>query len=471
MIKKEDKIIVVGAGISGLSTVIALVRKGYTDIHLFDKRNYIKQKYSYFDECDSPSSDLNKFFRTAYGSEVYYQDMAIRSQTIVRQWNKQIKEENWEGGDPILIEKGNLFLTDNKELDEFGKATLKTRGDGKIIVLSDPRAREKAMAHGLYPCVADPFGLKKQGKTFQGIIDVEAGNILADKACRWMLYLAKRDGGSRLTLHLGKSIGEVDHLLEKCTSTGKKNVGICTKDGRSHYAPLTIVCAGPWLTELVPESQERVEATAGSVALVKITDPKLLAKYDESKFPIWSWKTKDAGIAAVFGFPVSQGWMKIGFRGLKWTNPQPGLNSKIITKWSSPETETNIPLFALNSMKLVIKKFLPEIKKIDLTRMCWYGDTEDNNWLIDYSPYHEDNSLFVVGGDSGHLFKMLAVIGDIIVDLLNNKGDTFLADLFSWSRKREKKNIINKGLDDPRALQNVKMASPKDWYIFGDSKL
>lgn len=191
MIKKEDKIIVVGAGISGLSTVIALVKKGYKDIHLFDKRNYIKQKYSYFDECDSPSSDLNKFFRTAYGSEVYYQDMAIRSQTIVRQWNKQIKEENWEGGDPILIEKGNLFLTDNKELDEFGKATLKTRGDGKIIVLNDPHAREKAMAHGLDPCVADPFGLKKQGKTFQGIIDVEAGNILADKACRWMLYLAK----------------------------------------------------------------------------------------------------------------------------------------------------------------------------------------------------------------------------------------------------------------------------------------
>lgn len=95
-----------------------------------------------------------------------------------------------------MIEKGNLFLTDNKELDEFGKETLKTRGDGKIIVLSDPRAREKAMAHGLDPCVADPFGLKKQGKTFQGIIDVEAGNILADKACRWMLYLAKRDCGS-----------------------------------------------------------------------------------------------------------------------------------------------------------------------------------------------------------------------------------------------------------------------------------
>ncbi len=115
-------------------------------------------------------------------------------------------------------------MTDNKELDEFGKATLKTRGDGKIIALSDPRAREKAMAHGLDPCVADPFGLKKQGKTFQGIIIVEAGNILAGEACRWVLYLAKRDGGSRLTLHLGKDIGDVDHLLEKYTSTGKNIV-------------------------------------------------------------------------------------------------------------------------------------------------------------------------------------------------------------------------------------------------------
>ncbi len=76
--------------------------------------------------------------------------------------------------------------------------------------------------------------------------------------------------------------------------------------------------------------------------------------------------------------------------------------------------------------------------------MCWYGDTEENNLLIDYSPYHEDNSLFVVGGDSGHLFKMLAVICDIIVDLLNNKGDTFLPDLFSWSRKEKRKILLIK---------------------------
>ncbi len=471
MVKREDKIIVIGAGIAGLSTVLTLIKRGYRDIHLFDKRDYFQQKYSYFNECDSPSSDFNKFFRTAYGNQVYYQNMALHSKKIVKKWNEQIKEENWEGGDPILIEKGNLFLTDGKELDEFGKTTLKTRGEDKIIALSDPHAREKAIRHGLDPCIADPFDLKKQGKAFQGIIDVDAGNILADKACRWMLHLAKRNGGPHLTLHFGKNIGEVDSLLEQSTSTGKKNVGIRTKDGRSHYATLTVVCAGPWLTEIVPESQEKVEATAGSVALVKITDPKLLAKYNENKFPVWSWKTKDAGIAAVFGFPVSQGWMKFGFRGLKWTNPQPGLNSKIVTKWSGPQTETNIPLFALKSMKLVIRKFFPEIKKIDLTRMCWYGDTEDNNWLIDYSPYHEEHSLFVVGGDSGHLFKMLAVIGDIIVDLLNNKGDHFLANLFSWRREREKKNIINKGLDDPRALQNVKMASPNDWYILEDSKL
>lgn len=473
MVDVTEKIIVVGAGINGMSTVLALIDRGYQDIHLFDKRDYNSQKYSYFDGCDSPSSDFNKFFRTAYGNELHYQKMAMASRSVVEGWNKKIREENWEGGEPVLLETGNVYFTDHNDLDDFQKNTLETMGADKIIRFDDPHAREKAIAAGLDPCVADPFECKRRGVHLQGIIDTESGTILADKVCRWMLHLCKIRGKSQVTFHLGKKVGQVDHLLEEYNSQtgGKKCVGIKTKDGKLHFSHLTIVSCGPWLTEVVPESQEKVEATAGSVVLIKITDPKALDKYDQRKFPIWAWKMKDRGIGAVYGFPVRNGWMKIGYRGLKWTNPQPGINSKILTRWSEPTTETNIPVFALKMIKMCIKKFIPEISKIDLTRMCWYGDSEDNDYLIDYSPYHEDDSLFVIGGDSGHSFKMLGIMGGIVVDIINKKGDKFLTNLFSWTRDREKKNLINQGLDDPRALQNQRMATPKDWNIYGDSKL
>lgn len=470
MISKSDTIIVVGSGVNGMSTILSLLDRGYQDIHLFDKRNYLSQKYSYFEGCDSPSSDFNKFFRTAYGKEIWYQKMAEDSKVVVEHWNEMIKKENWEGGEPVLLNTSNVYVTDMNDLDTFQSDCLKAEGPETIIRFDDPNAKAKAVAKGMDPCVADPFECKKRGVHLQGIIDTASGTILADKVCRWMLHLCIVNGGSHLTLHLGNRVSKILESYNSKTG-GKKCVGVKTADGKTFFGKLTIVACGPWLPEVVPEAQEKVEATAGSVALIKFTDPKILDKYDEKKFPIWCWRVKDTGIGAVFGFPVRHGWMKIGYRGLKWTNPQPGINSKIVTKWSEQKSETNIPLFALKMMKMVLKKYIPEAKKFDVTRMCWYGDSEDNNFLIDYSPYHEDDSLFVIGGDSGHSFKMIGSMGNIIVDIINKKGDKFLTNLFSWTREREKKNVINRGLDDPRALQNQTMGTPKDWYIYGDSKL
>lgn len=70
--EKDSKIIVLGAGVMGLSTTLSLLENGYSNISLFDKRDYLSKKYSYFEGCDSPSSDLNKVFRSSYGSEVHY---------------------------------------------------------------------------------------------------------------------------------------------------------------------------------------------------------------------------------------------------------------------------------------------------------------------------------------------------------------------------------------------------------------
>lgn len=469
-IEKKSKIIVVGAGVMGLSTTLSLLEHGYTDISLFDKRDYLKKNYDYFEGCDSPSSDLNKIFRSSYGSETHYQQMSAWSRDKFLKWNDEIKKENWEGGQPIYYNTGNIHLTDKNELPEFEKLTLKNMPKESICV-SDLDASQRAIEAGLDGCAVDPFQMKSRGKHLQGVLDTTGGMTLADKSCRWILKKCLDLGGKKLKVFFGQK-GTFKELLVEYnrSSSAKKCVGIKTLDDQLHFSDHLIVCAGPWTNEIIPEANEKLESTAGSVCLIKVSDPKILEKFDQTKFPTWTYKVRDGAIGGLYGFPCTSGYLKIGYRGLKWINPTENVNSKVKTKWSLGSSETNIPLFALKQMKKFIKENIPEVKKISMTRLCWYSDSEDNDYLISYCPYYDDNSVFVMGGDSGHAFMMLGSIGNVAVDIMNNKGDKLFKNLFSWERKREKLNMINAGSNDPRCLSDCVMASPKDWWIEEQSK-
>lgn len=41
---------------------------------------------------------------------------------------------------------------------------------------------------------------------------------------------------------------------------------------------------------------------------------------------------------------------------------------------------------------------------IAYTRMCWYSDVVDGDWVIDYSP--EYPALMIASGGAGHAFKV-----------------------------------------------------------------
>lgn len=53
---KEDSIIIVGAGIFGLSTALHLASSGYSDVTVFDRHAVDKTRYSYLEGCDGASA-------------------------------------------------------------------------------------------------------------------------------------------------------------------------------------------------------------------------------------------------------------------------------------------------------------------------------------------------------------------------------------------------------------------------------
>lgn len=449
---KSDKILIIGAGVYGLSTTLELLKRGYTNVHLFDKNEYFSQGYSYFKGCDSASSDMNKIFRASYGDKVWYQKMSLDSRDEFLKWNREIKEQGFEGGSPVYINSGNTHLTDLAELPSFEKETLKNMGE-QAIDINDPDAAAKAQKLGLSPSSVDPFGKNKEF-ALQGVVDTTGGTMIAEKMCRWVLSkCAAYDG---LTTHFGTPVDKLIVKDGQCT-------GVIV-NGVEHRGKLTMVFGGSWTAQLVPEVNDIVEATGGTVLLCKIDDPKAQQKYHEDTFPSWTYKMRDGAMGGLYGFPInSEGYMKIGYRGLKWVNPQAGVNSKVKTAYTK-DAETNVPLFGFLRVKQFIKRFIPEITEITKTRMCWYSDTTDNDFVIGYAPSYK-GTLFVGCGDSGHGFMMFGSLGKVIADIVHDTGDPFLKDLFSWERKRDKLNEINLGLEDPRALQNLVMATNRDWKL------
>lgn len=81
------------------------------------------------------------------------------------------------------------------------------------------------------------------------------------------------------------------------------------------------------------------------------------------------------------------------------------------TKYTTDKAES-LPKKAIDNIKKVVGEIFPELRQIGITdtRMCWYTDSIDNSFVIDYVPGYSD-SLFVASGGSGHGFKFLPVLG------------------------------------------------------------
>jgi hypothetical protein len=55
-LQKDDAVVIVGAGIFGLSTALHLASRGYTNVTVFDRQNYDETLYSYQKGCDAASA-------------------------------------------------------------------------------------------------------------------------------------------------------------------------------------------------------------------------------------------------------------------------------------------------------------------------------------------------------------------------------------------------------------------------------
>ncbi|KAG9118750.1 hypothetical protein FRC07_006595 [Ceratobasidium sp. 392] len=104
-----------------------------------------------------------------------------------------------------------------------------------------------------------------------------------------------------------------------------------------------------------------------------------------------------------------------------------------------------VPKSVITPLRDAMRKLYPEIadREAVASRICWYADTADDDWIIDYHPAHP--RLLLATGCSGHAFKFLPVLGRVIADRLENKLDEESRELFSFTRPRSAEHVERVG--------------------------
>ncbi|KAH0593632.1 hypothetical protein MHUMG1_08770 [Metarhizium humberi] len=325
------------------------------------------------------------------------------------------------------------------------------------FVKSDARDRERAARLGWEGKLLDfeiPGGAHHE--TFDAVLDSLGGLTRCSAACYHFYKLAVSAG---VKFVFGPEEGAFASFIEKTSTVDgsrPKVVGLKTKDGKAHEA------------DLLSKLSYHLESAAGSLVTFKI-DPEnkaLWDKYSPEKFPVITWKSaprakdgKDTG--SIYVFPrTSDGIIKIGYRG--FTNFEKAPDGVPFTQdgqWSIPLPYDDckaVPPQAEEAIRTFVSIFLPEFDKADFdtTKLCWYTDSLDNSFVIDYVPDYAENSVFVCTGGSGHGAKFMPVLGDHAADVFNNADNatSHMRTHWRWREDVPRRNGLEDGPGGPRNI-------------------
>lgn len=243
-----------------------------------------------------------------------------------------------------------------------------------------------------------------------GIFEEKAGFLVTEKSISAISNLAKKNGAvlknNEEVVEWKKKGGKIEVITNKCTYTCKK----------------LIITAGSYLPELVPGLSVNVKVTRQLLGWFK---PMKLDDYYPEKFPCWVITRRDGGI--YYGFPYFEGSL---YKGIKAAIHYPG---EIIDPKNKKE-DYNTVSEGLESLREEMFNILPGMDPELLAwESCRYTMTPDEHFIIDFLP-ETDNQVVVAGGFSGHGFKFVPVVGEILADLVVSGKSTFNLGMFSLSR-------------------------------------
>ena len=372
-----SRVIVVGAGINGVTAAIELRRRSY-EVMLVDPGP--------LPHALAASTDISKAVRAAYGADEDYTAFAERSIKRWRQWNEEFRTK-------LYHEVGVMFVRRRKmEPGDFEYESLKLleKHGLKVVRMDTPELwkRFPAWNRELYR---------------DGVLEIEAGYAESGRAVTTLIERAKSLG-----VQLCERV-KFSQLDERCNRV----TGIGLDDGQRIAADCVVMAVGAWTPYLLPFTRKFFRATGQPVFHLKPSEPEF---FSPERFPVFG---ADITTTGYYGFPINRdGVVKIANHGAG-REMSPDSSERVVTG----DDEKNLRDFLALTFPSLADA--PSV----YPRMCMYCDTHDGHFGIARDP--ERAGLVVAAGDNGHGFKFAPVLGEIIADAVEGKDNPLLGK-FRW---------------------------------------
>ncbi|KAK5191996.1 hypothetical protein LTR99_006660 [Exophiala xenobiotica] len=374
----DESILIVGAGVFGLSTALALRERGFSNITVLDRYNPPVP--------DGSSNDISRIIRFDY-TDAFYSRLAKEA---IECWNSNSLYT------PHFHQSGFLLTseTSNDPYLQGAKENLRSQSQPFREFDSTDEIRRQ------FP------GLKGMHIASSGYLNPSGGWADAAGAVRAVAARLSELGVSFVT-------GPRGTLQSLIFDTESKVVGVNVLSGPPLYASKVILATGAWTNRYL-NLDHTIVGSAQPVSFIQLTPEEAR---DLADIPVTISKS-----TGVFFFPPSpDNILKVAYHGhgFEVEVPSDGKQGRII---SAPQRDSNnaassyLPEDANKYLRAGLRQFVPRVADKPWTRgrLCWYTETPTGDFIADY--HHGVAGLFIATGGSGHGYKFLPVLGRYIAD-------------------------------------------------------
>lgn len=393
--------LVIGSGVFGLTTALSLSAAhpdaAITVVDRFEPPT-----------PDGASVDSSRIVRADYGDPVYAK-LAKEAQVYWRT-DRELKR--------AYHETGMLLNT----ADGVGQRGYLEKCIGNVKSLGiDVREFE---GDALLLHVLGHLPEEQKGHGLRGYLNPVSGFADAKMGIEILYGRAKK----RANIHF--IFGEVSNLMYETADEQQRTrvLGARLRSGRKLLAETTILAAGAWQLPDVPIPSV---ATGQVLGYLDLTEDEMI-RYKDMPIVI-NFST------GWFCIPPYDGHLKVARHAEGYLNTQPvvGLDGTernlSVPRTSVTHGNQRVPDEGLAALREGMKTYLPHDlahRPFSNTRVCWYTDTPLADFLIDWYP--EKKGLFVATGGSGHGYKFLPILGDLILSVLDGSAEESLRKKWSF---------------------------------------
>ena len=381
---KNYDVIVIGVGSMGSAACYWLAKRGYKVLGL--------EQYEIPHEHGSHAGQ-SRIIRIAYFEHPDYVPLLQRASYNWQQLEKQT-------GEQVYFKTGLLYHGPaNHEMVE-GVREAASLYDIGIDHLTKQQTESKFSQFNIPP-------------SFESVYEADAGFIRPEKS---------------VTLYKDEAIiaGAVILTNEKVLEWKKEKNGVkVITDKNIFYSGKLIITAGAWAGKMIPGLNTSLKITKQVIVWVKPTDEKM---FSPENFPCWM-VADDKREGVLYGFPYLTKDKFSVPEGMKFARHYPG------DETNPDHVNRNITKKETNELIQQVAEFIPAVADAALVaaKTCLYTNSADENFIIDHLPGY-DGDVTIACGFSGHGFKFVSVVGEILADLAMNGKTGLPIDFLSLKR-------------------------------------